>query len=65
VRKPVILITGAGGEIGHSLITGLSGPKSSIITIDVSPLDSRLATRVTREFTGSITDLALLERILA
>jgi nucleoside-diphosphate-sugar epimerase len=36
-----------------------------IITLDVSPLDASLAPLVTREFTGSITDLALLERVLA
>ena len=38
---------------------------SLIITLDVSPLDASLAPLVTREFTGSITDLALLERVLA
>jgi threonine 3-dehydrogenase len=37
----------------------------SIITIDVNPLDASLAPRVTREFTGSITDVGLLDRILA
>jgi threonine 3-dehydrogenase len=65
VRKPVVLITGAGGEIGHGLITRLSAAGSPIITIDVSPLDSALAKLVAREFTGSITDVNLLERILA
>jgi len=65
VRKPVVLITGAGGEIGHSLVTRLSAAGSPIITIDVSPLDPSLAKLVAREFTGSITDVNLLERILA
>src|SRR3954464_10723735 len=65
MRKPVVLITGAGGEIGHGLVTRLSGSGSLIITLDVSPLDGSLAPLVTREFTGSITDLALLDRILA
>src|SRR5450631_3511385 len=65
MRKPVVLITGAGGEIGHGLVTRLSGAGSSIITLDVSPLDASLAPLVTREFTGSITDLALLDRVLA
>jgi threonine 3-dehydrogenase len=65
MRKPVILITGAGGEIGHGLVTRLASPGVSIITIDVTPLDALLAPRVTREFAGSITDVALLDRILA
>ena len=65
MRKPVVLITGAGGEIGHGLVIRLSGSGSAIITLDVSPLDATLAPLVTREFTGSITDLALLDRVLA
>ena len=65
MRKPVVLITGAGGEIGHGLVTRLFGTGSPIITLDVSPLDASLAPLVAREFTGSITDLSLLERMLA
>ena len=65
MRKPVVLITGAGGEIGHGLVTRLAGSGAPIITIDVSPLDASLAPLVAREFTGSITDVNLLERILA
>ena len=65
MRKPVVLITGAGGEIGHGLVARLASPGASIITVDLSPLDASLAPRVTREFTGSITELALLDRILA
>src|SRR5476649_2953404 len=65
MRKPVVLITGAGGEIGHGLVTRLAASGSLIITLDVSPLDASLAPLVTREFTGSITDLGLLDRVLA
>ena len=65
MRKPVVLITGAGGEIGHGLVTRLAEAGSLIITLDVGPLDGSLAPLVTREFTGSITDLALLDRVLA
>jgi threonine 3-dehydrogenase len=65
VRKPVILITGAGGEIGHGLVTRLASAGSPIITLDVSPLEASLARFVAREFTGSITDLSLLDRVLA
>jgi len=65
MRKPVVLITGAGGEIGHGLVTRLSGTGSPIITLDVSPLDASLSPLVAREFTGSITDVSLLERMIA
>jgi len=65
MRKPVVLITGAGGEIGHGLVTRLAASGSLIITLDVSPLDALLAPIVAREFTGSITDTNLLDRILA
>src|ERR1700704_304658 len=65
MRKPGVLITGAGGEIGHGLVTRLAGSGSPIITVDVSPLDTSLAPLVAREFTGSITDVNLLDRMLA
>src|SRR6476661_2845831 len=65
MRKSVVLITGAGGEIGHTLVTRLAASEAAIITLDVNPLDARLAPLVRREFTGSITDRDLLERILA
>lgn len=65
MRKPVILITGAGGEIGHELVARLSSSGSPIITVDVARLDATLAPRVTREFTGSVTDAGLLDRVLA
>jgi threonine 3-dehydrogenase len=65
VRKPVILITGAEGEIGHGLVTRLAASGSPIITLDVSQLDASLAPLVAREFTGSVTDTNVLDRILA
>ena len=65
MRKPVTLITGAGGEIGHGLVTRLGSSATPMITLDVTPLDPALAPSVTRVFTGSITDTSVLERILA
>ncbi len=64
MRKPSVLITGAGGEIGHGLVTRLAG-SASIITLDVNPLDRTLAPLVAREFHGSITDVSVLDRMLA
>ncbi|MCC7033121.1 MAG: NAD-dependent epimerase/dehydratase family protein [Acidobacteria bacterium] len=66
IRKPVVLITGAGGEIGHGLIARLSeGGERAVITLDVNPLEPALARLVQREFVGSILDHALLERIMS
>lgn len=66
MRKPVVLITGAGGEIGHGLIEQLSHQRDrAIVTLDVSPLDRTISRKVDREITGSILDRAVLERILA
>ena len=66
MRKPVVVITGAGGEIGHGLIDRLAerGDRR-IVTIDISPLDPTIAKKVDREITGSITDRSLLERMMA
>jgi nucleoside-diphosphate-sugar epimerase len=66
IRKPVVLITGAGGEIGHGLIARLAASgERSVITLDVNPLEPALGRLVHREFTGSILDHALLERIMS
>jgi nucleoside-diphosphate-sugar epimerase len=65
MRRPVVLVTGAGGEIGHGLITRLAATNRPIVTIDLTPLEPDLAKRVRREFTGSILDRGLLERVLA
>lgn len=43
MRKEVVLITGANGEIGHGLITHLGEQGNvSIVALDVSPLDESL-----------------------
>jgi threonine 3-dehydrogenase len=66
VRKPVVLITGAGGEIGHGLIERLSHqPSRALVTLDLARLDATIAPMVDREITGSILDRPLLERVLA
>ena len=66
MRKHVTLITGAGGEIGHGLIERLADEGgTSIITIDLQPLDPALSTLVEQEYQGSILETHLLERILS
>ena len=66
MRKPVVLITGAGGEIGHGLIERLAARGDrAIVTLDISRLDASMASKVDREVTGSILDHSLLERLIA
>ena len=66
MRKPVVLITGAGGEIGHGLIARLAErAERAIVTLDVSRLDPSIAPKVDREITGSILDRGVLERVLS
>ena len=60
------LITGASGEIGHSLIERLVAASGKpIITLDLNPLAPDLGRMVRKEFVGSILDTQLLERINA
>jgi threonine 3-dehydrogenase len=66
LRKPVVLITGAGGEIGHGLITRFADDTGhQVITLDVKPLEVDLARLIHQEFIGSILDTNLLERLLS
>ena len=66
MRKPVVLITGASGEIGHGLIARLAAEGARpIVTLDVTPLPPELAPLVQRAITGSILDTSLLQRALA
>ena len=66
MRKPVVLITGASGEIGHGLIESLSRDgRRPIISLDLKPLEAALAGSVQQQYIGSILDGNLLERILS
>jgi nucleoside-diphosphate-sugar epimerase len=66
LRKPAALITGASGEIGYGLITRLAEKGDRpVITLDLKPLEPALGHLVAHEFSGSILDLNLLERILS
>ena len=66
MRRPVTLITGAAGEIGHALIHRFSEDSSQgLVTIDLEPLDGAIRSHVSRAFTGSILDRNLLDSIQA
>jgi threonine 3-dehydrogenase len=66
VRKPVILITGANGEVGHGLIRKLhEDGNRDILAIDLDPLDGDMAALCRSAFVGSILDRHLMERIVS
>ena len=66
MRKEVILITGANGEMGHGLISQLGqNADAQIIAIDVQPLDNDIAKYCTRSIQGDILDSLLLGRLIA
>ena len=66
LRKPVALITGASGEIGHGLITRLAQAGTRpVITLDLRPLEPGLGSLVQQQFAGSILDAHMLDRIIS
>lgn len=66
MRKEVVLITGANGEIGHGLITHLGEMDHiEVVALDVQPLDDSLQRYVTRFIQGDILDNMLLGRLVA
>jgi threonine 3-dehydrogenase len=65
MRKEVILITGANGEIGHGLISYLSQNFSTpILALDVQPLDEDITKYCSRFIQGDIMDQMLLGRLV-
>ncbi|MEA4958923.1 MAG: NAD-dependent epimerase/dehydratase family protein, partial [Anaerolineaceae bacterium] len=64
MREEVVLITGANGEIGHGLIRYLAEKNSSIVAIDVNPLDKSLRSEVSSWIVGDILDQILLGRLV-
>ncbi|HNR01228.1 MAG TPA: NAD-dependent epimerase/dehydratase family protein [Anaerolineaceae bacterium] len=66
MRKEVVLITGANGEIGHGLIAHLGEKKEvGIIALDVQPIDESLRPFCDRAIQGDILDNMLLGRLVA
>ena len=63
VRRPVALVTGAGGEMGHALLSRLAESGDDVVALDVRPLDPELARRCRATRVGDILDRRLLERL--
>jgi nucleoside-diphosphate-sugar epimerase len=66
MRKPVILITGANGEIGHGLIEYFRGQdRHDIVALDLKPIDERLASPNLTGIQGDILDDNVMQRIVS
>ncbi len=66
MRKPVILITGANGEIGHGLIEHFAGHgDKDIVALDLKPVDERLRPHCVATIAGDILDQSLLQRLIS
>jgi nucleoside-diphosphate-sugar epimerase len=65
-RRQAILLTGAGGEVGHGLIHRLSEAGGTpIVALDLRPIGEDLARHCHAVFTGDIRDPFALAPILA
>lgn len=65
-RNTAILITGAGGEVGHGLIAALhSAGGAPVVAIDIRELPREQRQMCQDTFVGDICDNSLLERFLA
>ncbi len=65
MRKKIILVTGANGEVGHGLIQQLAARPDHmpIVALDVKKLDRALRPYVWRMIVGDILDTSLLETL--
>ena len=65
-RKPVVLVTGASGEMGHGLIHRLAELGTfDVLALDIRPLDPELAQRCAATRIGDILDRHLLDRLMS
>ncbi|HEX3344397.1 MAG TPA: NAD-dependent epimerase/dehydratase family protein, partial [Polyangiaceae bacterium] len=64
--KTVVLITGANGEIGRTLLQTLARDGSyDAVTLDLTPLPDSMRPLVTASYAGNIMDRYLLDQLAA
>jgi threonine 3-dehydrogenase len=65
-RKQVVLVTGAGGEVGNGLIHRLAKSQSyDILALDLKELDAPTAAKCASRMVGDVLDQRLLERLVS
>lgn len=66
MSKPVVLVTGANGEIGRSLMQRLSADgRYRVVTVDLTPLPEAYRHLCVETYAGNIMDRYLLDQIAA
>lgn len=66
MSKPVVLVTGANGEIGRSLLQRLhQDGRYRVVTVDLTPLPERYRGFCLETYAGNIMDRYLLDQIAA
>ena len=66
MRKPVVMVTGANGEVGRGLIDYLSDQDDThILALDIKELDPDLRAKVQDAITGDILDTNLLQYLMS
>ncbi len=65
-RKPVVLITGANGEMGHGLIHALHETSGyDLLALDIKDVDDEIGSLCRARIVGDILDQRLLERLVS
>jgi nucleoside-diphosphate-sugar epimerase len=65
-KKTVVLVTGANGEIGRSLLQTLAREGGfDAVTLDLTPLPESMRSLVTASYAGNIMDRYLLDQLAA
>jgi len=63
-RASATLITGAGGEVGHGLLTAMhDAGRQNVVAIDLRELDPQLRALCREVFVGDICEAPLLQRL--
>jgi len=66
MSKPVVLVTGANGEIGRSLLQRLHADgRYRVVTVDLTPLPEKYRGLCLETYAGNIMDRYLLDQIAA
>jgi threonine 3-dehydrogenase len=66
MNKPVVLVTGANGEIGRSLLQRLKAEgRYNVVTVDLTPLPEKYRACCLETYAGNIMDRYLLDQIAA
>ncbi len=66
MRKEVVLVTGAAGEMGQALIARLAEEgRTNVLALDVAPIPEAVRSRCQVAFSGDILDEKLLARLVS